>query len=372
MYRYFIRFSIIVVNVVYFIFKLFPTNKNKIFFLSRQSDKPSIDFRKIISNLNENYDYKIVVMTKRVEKNLKDVLCKNVIYMFRQMYHLSTSKVCVVDGYNISVSVLKHKKDLKIFQIWHSLGAIKKFGYEALITDKQKIIAKEMKMHKNYDYIITPSKETMKYLKKSFKYEDDHFIIGTLPRVDYLKNNKKINEEKIYKKYPEFKQKEVVLYAPTFRPNNDYKINEVIDKFNNSKYILILKLHPNIKLECINNENVYLCSEFTTLQLFHIADYIITDYSGLSLEASILKKPLYIYAYDYNDYKKNPGLNIDLKKEFKDYFFTNIDDLFHSIDKEKYDKKIIINYCNKYIKYKNGVTNKLVSEIISRGFEDEE
>ena len=264
MYKYLIRFNIFILNCIYIIFKILPTNKNKIFFLSRQSDRPSIDFRKLIGNLNENYDFKIVVMTKRVEKNIWDVLTKNVIYFFRQMYHLATSKVCVVDGYNITVSVLNHKNSLKIFQIWHSLGAIKKFGYQSLITDKQKVIAKEMHMHKNYDYILSASTETTKNLKESFGYSNDKFIIGTLPRVDYLKEHSNINRDKIYQKYPNFKNKKVILYAPTFRPNNNYKIKDVIKKFSDKNYILILKLHPNIKEKYQSSNNVYLCNEFST------------------------------------------------------------------------------------------------------------
>ncbi len=368
MYKYLIRFNIFILNCIYIIFKILPTNKNKIFFLSRQSDRPSIDFRKLIGNLNENYDFKIVVMTKRVEKNIWDVLTKNVIYFFRQMYHLATSKVCVVDGYNITVSVLNHKNSLKIFQIWHSLGAIKKFGYQSLITDKQKVIAKEMHMHKNYDYILSASTETTKNLKESFGYSNDKFIIGTLPRVDYLKEHSNINRDKIYQKYPNFKNKKVILYAPTFRPNNNYKIKDVIKKFSDKNYILILKLHPNIKEKYQSSNNVYLCNEFSTLQLLSVANFVITDYSGLSLEASVLNKQLYIYAYDYDEYKKNPGINIDLKKEFKKYFFTNIDDLYDSIGK-RYNKKIVSDYCNKYIEVQKDVTNKLAEEIVVRGIE---
>ena len=371
MYKYLIRFNVFILNCIYIIFKMLPTNRNKIFFLSRQSNKPSIDFRKLMGNLNENYDVKMVVMTKRVEKNLKDVLTKNVLISFRQMYHLATSKVCIVDGYNITVSVLKHKKSLKIFQIWHSLGAIKKFGYQSLVTEKQKVIAKEMSMHKNYDYILSASQETTNYLQKSFSYKKDKFIIGTLPRVDYLKEHSQINKNKIYQKYPNFKNKKIVLYAPTFRPNNNYKIKEVIEKFNNKDYILILKLHPNIKEKYQSNNNVYLCNEFSTLQLLSVANYVITDYSGLSLEASVLNKQIYIFAYDYDDYKKNPGINIDLKKEFKKYFFTDIDDLYNSIG-NRYNKKIIRDYCNKYIEIQKDVTNKLVDEIVVRGFEYED
>ena len=60
-----------------------------------------------------------------------------------------------------------------------------------------------------------------------------------------------------------------------------------------------------------------------------------------------------------------------LKKEFKKYFFTDIDDLYNSIG-NRYNKKIISDYCNKYIEMQKDVTNKLVDEIVVRGFEYED
>lgn len=370
--KYLIKVGIFLLNCIYSIFKLLPTNSNKVLFLSRQSNKPSIDFRMIVSQLEEDRDVKIIMMTKRIEKRIKDVLFKNVPLFLRQMYHLATSKVCIVDGYNITVSVLKHKKSLIIFQIWHSLGAVKKFGYLALKTPYQQMIAKELKMHKNYSYIIAPSMEIKKYFKQCFGYKEDHFLLGTLPRIEYLKTHHRVNKEKIYRKYPQFRNKKIVLYAPTFRTQGTDRTQEIIDAFQNSKYLFILKVHPNTKTKYRISNCVYDCREFSTLQLLSVADYVITDYSGISLEAASLKKPVYIYGYDFEDYQKDPGMNYDLKKEFGKYFFKDAHALYECIAHEKYDKQVVIDYFNKYVVQTQDVTQKLVDLIIEKGLEDEE
>ena len=67
--KYLIKVGIFLLNCSYSVFKLLPTNSNKVLFLSRQSNKPSIDFRMIVSQLEEDRDVKIVIMTKRIEKN---------------------------------------------------------------------------------------------------------------------------------------------------------------------------------------------------------------------------------------------------------------------------------------------------------------
>ena len=110
-------------KLIYFFLKIFKT-KDQIVFISRQSNKPSLDFIMLREELlQQNKNLKTIFLTKKVEKNIKSVLL-NTIMTFRQMYYLATSKICIIDGYNISVSVLKHKKNLKILQI-HTLRDLK-------------------------------------------------------------------------------------------------------------------------------------------------------------------------------------------------------------------------------------------------------
>lgn len=361
-----INLYIFILNIIYVLFKLFPTKKNRILFLSRQTNKPSIDFRMIIEELKQNYpEYEIKVITKRVEKRLKEFLLKNSFSIFSQMYYLATSKICIIDGYNMAISVLKHKKDLKIIQIWHSLGAIKKFGYQVLYKKQNRMFANAMRMHKNYDLIVSTSKQTTNYFSAAFNYPQEKFINYGLPRIDYILNKTETNKEKIYNKYPEFKNKKIILYTPTFRcSNHEYKIQSLIKSIDSNDYILVVKLHA-----CISNKNnvkdVCTCPEFTSLQLLSVADYVITDYSAISIEASILNKPIFIYAYDLEEYKKYPGLNVDLYSEFKGYVFKDAKKLFKTLSQQKYDINIVKNYRKKYIQNtKKTSARKIADKIV--------
>lgn len=364
-----IRVYVFVQNVIYSIIKLFKIDDNKILFLSRQSDALSLDYRMLIDKINEKYkDKNIVTITKRTEKNVKSFVFKNFFLNFKIMYHLATSKVVVIDGYNMLVSILKHKKRLVIIQIWHSLGAIKKFGLDSLQTKKDIVIARELKMHKNYDHILTGSKAMIKYFKKSFGYSEDKFVPLGLPRIDYiLKNDKK---DIIYDKYPQFKNKRVIMYAPTFRDDDNYEILKLIDAIDTKKYILIFKAHDKMKYEKLDNKEIYTCDEFSSIDLLCITDYLITDYSAISIEASIINTRIFIYAYDLDRYKINPGLNIDLKKELPTY--TDAKKLYEDLDSGKYDYKKLNEFKEKYVPNLNGdVTDKIADYIVDRMVEDE-
>ena len=355
---YFFRF-------IYFFMKKLKT-KNKIVFISKQSDKTPLDFQMLKNEImKRDKNIELVFINKRIEKKVFTSIINLKTY-FKEMYHLATSKVCVTDGYNITISTLSHKKDLKIIQIWHSLGAIKKFGCQSLNTKKQQIIAKIMCMHKNYDYIISCSNVMIKYYSEAFNCDKNKFVTIGLPRMDYILTNKNKNIKKFYKKYKNLKSKKIILYVPTFRPNDNYKINELIDTIDLKKYTLIVKKHPNMKCKISRIDDIYTCDDFSAVDLLPIADYVITDYSAISLEAAILEKKVYLYLYDYNDYKKNPGINLNLQKEFK-YTFNDVNDLYNSILNDKYDLESIKKIKHKYLPNCDGnVTKKLADFILDK------
>ena len=123
-----LKIGIAILNGIYFFIKLFPMNFNKITFISRQNNSVSLDFKMIIEELEkEKKDAKIIVLCRRLEKGtIKQI--KYSFHMLRQMYHIATSQLVILDSYCITVCILKQKKKLKVIQIWHALGSLKKFG----------------------------------------------------------------------------------------------------------------------------------------------------------------------------------------------------------------------------------------------------
>ncbi len=355
-YKYFIK-------IIYFFLKFIPSKENRVLMLSRQENKPSIDFQYIIDEIHKKYKEKeVVILTKRMEKtNFKQIIS----YMFHpfvQMYYLATSRICIIDGYQITVSCLKHKKDLKIIQIWHSLAAIKKFGYQTLYTKKDERIAKLMCMHKNYDAVVSGSKEMVKHFSKAFNYPEDKFITCGLPRVDYLLKTEKTNKNKVYKEYPELKKEKIVVYVPTFRVYDEYKFDELIEAFAKTNYKLIIKKHPRTKVEV---DEKYTYDKCNSLEFLSVADYVITDYSAAAIEAAILNKPILLYVYDYEKYCEYEGVNTNLYEDLPGYVFEEAKDLVKCLKTTKYDKEVLTRYREKYITVCDGTsTEKLVKYIM--------
>lgn len=337
-------------NFIYLLIKIFPT-KNQIVFVSRQSNEITMDFQLLKNEINNKAkNIKTVFLCKKLENGIKNKILY-VFYSLKIMYYLATSRLCIIDSYCIPVSILKHKKALRIVQIWHSSAAVKKFGYQILDMKEgtNTLIAKLMCMHKNYDYLIAPSKATKEYFAQAFNYDASKFMDLGLPRLEYIVNSKYDRSEEIYKQYPYLKEKKIILYIPTFRKDLSINLTKDILKsnINKDRYNLIISLHPLDKTPV--PKEYLLDKKYNSFDLIKIADYIITDYSALSVEASILEKPIFLYLQDYEEYTRNRGLNIYLKDELKTFTSENINDIITKIEKEDYNMSELVGYKNKYI-----------------------
>ena len=362
-----INIAVFVLNMLYLPFKCFKT-KNKITYISRQSNTPSLDIVMLKSEM-EKKDKSLVqvILVKKIEKGLIAQL-KYALHTFVQMYHIATSKVVVIDTYIIPVSVLKHKKELRVIQIWHALGAIKKFGYQ--VIDKQegssKVVADSMRMHKNYDAITCASRVTAEFYSEAFNVDIDKIKIVGMPRVDHILGEDRNDE--ILELNPKFTGKKTILYTPTFRKNADLNICDIIKNVDKSKYNLVIRLHP---LDNTNVPEEYLAKgDFSTYDLMKFADYIITDYSATSIEASLLQKPLFLYVYDIDEYSETRGLNVRLVEELSSSTYKDIKDILKVIENGSYDYDSLKLFRNKYIETydENNTENvcKLINEFLKK------
>ena len=216
-----IRIGKLGLSLLYSLLKIFPVKQNKVLFLSRQSDDLSLDFVMLRDELlRQNPNVHIVAICNRLD-DTKNGLVGFAIDTLKSMYHLATSPVCILDAYWPVVSVLKHKPDLTVIQMWHALGKIKKSGYQTLgkTSGRSHKTAELLAMHRNYDVIIAGGSAWNPFYCASFDTTEDKLLNIGLPRIDHLLQTETENREAVLKKYPEFQEKQVILYAPTFRRN---------------------------------------------------------------------------------------------------------------------------------------------------------
>lgn len=354
--------------VVYGILKLCPAKNKKVVFLSRQSDELSLDFKLLKDELlRQEGGIQIVAICNRLDDAKKGML-GFAWDTLRSMYHLATARVCVLDAYWPAVSLLHHKKTLTVIQMWHAIGKIKQSGYQTLDREsgRSRKTAELLKMHRGYDYIIAGGKAFNPFYCASFDTTEDKLVNIGLPRIDFLLKTKEDNREKALKRYPEFKDKKVILYAPTFRRNIDLDWEPLLNEIDFSKYILILKSHPNQKLACHRDE-VLTCPEFSAVELLSVCDYLITDYSAIALEGAVLNAKTYYYLYDYEEYTAKNGINLNPFESMPGCAFLDGAELMKSLQSGDYPQEVLNAYRKNYLPQDMGCcTQKLAQLVVSK------
>lgn len=349
-----LNLMIYVLNVIYVPFKKLKI-KNRITMISRESDEVNPDFLMLKKEMEkQDPNIEVVCLCKMLKGGIISKL-GYVLHMFKQMFYLATSKVIVLDTYCIVASVLKKREGTKIVQIWHSSAAIKKFGYETLDKESgsSSKIAKAMNMHGNYDYAVAPSHATGKFFARGFNIPESKIKIFGLPRLDIINDNKKMNEyeKNILEEYPKANNGKInVLYAPTFRKNKAIDLDPIIEYFDFEKYNLIVKVHPLDEFH-MNSDNpgVIIDKKFPTNHWFSVCQKIISDYSAIGIESTLLHRDIYYYLYDIKEYEKTTGINIDFYGEaVKDYVAMDGRTLCMLLD-EPYDQAKRVAFRDKYI-----------------------
>lgn len=357
-----------VMRFIYFFMKLFKTKNNRILFCSRQSNTASIDFKLLQEELlNRDENLEIITICNRMKKTPKS-LVSFAIDMLRSMYYLATSKVCIVDSYWPAVSILKHKKTLKVVQIWHSIGKIKKSGYQSVGkgSGRSANVAYWLDMHKNYDYIIAGAKSWNKFYCESFNVSEDVLLNYGLPRIDYLINTADNNKEKFFEENPSLIGKKIVLYTPTFRRNMEDRWNEITKVNWPEDIALIIKLHPNQDKtkDVLEKDNIYYFDEWKTADLISVCDYMVTDYSAIALEAAILNKKTFYWTYDYEQYTTNNGVNINLLEYVMNNVEPDLDKLVNKIVEDNFDEQEFELYRKRFLPEELGVSTYKIVDLI--------
>ncbi len=352
-------------NFIYLFFKIAPT-KNKITFISRQSDSTTYDFLRIGNSLElKNKDIQVIFLCKKLNSELLEHI-KYFLHMFKQMYHIATSKIVVIDSYCILVSILKHKKHLKVIQMWHAIGLLKKFGYASIGTDEgsNNQVAYLMNMHKNYTAVISSSPFITKEISSAYNISEDKIIALGLPRMDFLTsaNEMSLKKKEILNIYPSIdNNKKNILYVPTFRKKCEVAYKEISARIDYSKYNLIIKLHNGNELFITNDGEFTANSGLTGFEFLSIADIVISDYSAIIFEALVAKKSLYLYCYDIDSYIDKRGLFIDYNS-IPAIISSDSREIIKSIENSNAESIDSTSFMDKYITYRDlDITNTICS-----------
>lgn len=359
-----------VLNAVYSIMKIAPV-KNRIVFLSRQSNKPSYDIR-ALDEWFQKQGFETVVLCKEMGHG-PAAYAGYMLHMLKQMRCMATSKMVILDTYCIAACLLRHRDELIIAQMWHALGSLKKFSLSILdqAGGRSSRTANIMHMHEQYDIIFTSSEASRSAFAEAFGYGEDALTVMSLPRVDAILDRQRDekNKEKIRNAYPEIAQggRKVLLYAPTFRKGKDISedVRRLIDTVDYSRYDLIVKLHP-LDAALLEGGQAIVDRKFSTMDMLSVCDVVITDYSAVTYEAALKGRPLVFYAFDIGEYIAGRDFYLDYNSEMPGPVTTSAADVMKVIDAEAWQPDRVRQFAEKYIEKREHCTEEMGQYLLDR------
>lgn len=254
-----------------------------------------------------------------------------VVYIWdRENYirEVETAKIWVFD-YVLPTFFIKRPEQIYInVKHWASI-TLKTFG---LVMEKRQERNREDQFIKNgekMDYVIVGSDFDKESCRSGYAFNGEFLNFGS-SRSDIL-FNEKFCRKKIYTHYGIDEDVKLLLYAPTFRYISkgvlshriqidlDFeKIAGILESSFGGKWKILLRLHPNVmkdahkinKPDCVIDVSTYPDSQ----ELTGACDMMVTDYSSIMFEPAFVKKPVFLFATDLEEYlKEERDLLLDYK-----------------------------------------------------------
>lgn len=300
------------------IFRILPIKRGRIVFSNFYgrgfADNPKYIAQEYIKRNSENIQLVWLIKGKRkssIPKEIKQVRRGTIL----ELYYLYTANVWI-DNCRKHFGIVKRKGQFYV-QTWHAGIGLKKCEKDISDTFNKTYLKSAINDSKMADLFLSNSKWETDLYKNCFWYDGKILEVG-LPREDILYEKKGDCYKKVCEKFGIELGTNIVVYAPTFRDSGDcssYNVdyNRVIKalkkRFKNSNWVILLRYHPNVKMNDNDNKkgfNIINTTEYPDINdLILASELLITDYSCCMFDGLLANKKVILYASDLDRFKKN-------------------------------------------------------------------
>lgn len=362
----------IITFVIYqIIHKRLPVQDNKVLFLSDVRDKLDGNLKFVWDEMSGDKWEKAVYCRD------KQLHTQTVSDIRRISIALNTSKYILLEDVMPLLEFYSLKEGQEIIQLWHAAGAYKKFGF-----GRSEEGLRVSRSHNRYTKAVTSSVSIMDCYAEAYGIDRNRIAATGVPRTDiFFDEDWKLSvREKLAEEYPQIENKKVILFAPTYRGthigdagyNMDMLPFDRLREALGDEYVFITKWHPamynNLKLT-----GAMAADDDFVIDLSHIrdvnsilpaADILVTDYSSIIFEWSLLDRPIVYYAYDIDEYSSDRGLYYP----FEEYIYGDVahtpEELVKAIRRMRLDESARGRFIEKFMDRCDGNASKRVVELM--------
>lgn len=378
----FVQIYLLYFQIWFLFFRIFPIQKKAVFvasfgdnilYVQEELRKQSTEKIIILKDSSCRLDYVEDKQTSVLPFDIR----KHPLQFIKAIYHLATCQNVFIDNYFGFLARAKFKNSVNCIQLWHACGAVKRFGLCDPSISSRPTRARERfeKVYQAFSYVVVGSEKMAGIFKESFNLDDKRILRTGIPRTDFFFDSYSMKQarNKLTHQYPSIKDKKVILYAPTFRdhqltnPELGLELNEIYKKLYKEDYVLLMRWHPAVKASFKNPYPDFIIdvSRYDNInELLVISDILITDYSSIPYEFSLLERPMIFYAYDLAKYNRDRGFWEDYTTTIPGPIVKNTSELLQVILNESYDLDRVRKFAEDWNHYSVGNSSeKLIKHL---------
>ncbi|MFD1037148.1 CDP-glycerol glycerophosphotransferase family protein [Virgibacillus byunsanensis] len=355
-------------------FKLFP-QKKKTTFVASFGD----NILYTIKELEKQTDDQVVILkSSQCRLSFEDSLSRrvldfetgNIIDWIRSIYHLATSEKIIADNYYGFLAVTEFDTNVQCIQLWHAAGAVKQFALKdpSIQNRSSRAYERFQKVYHRFDSVVVGSERMASIFRQSFNISNDRILRTGIPRSDFFFDGiaKKEAEKSLHEDFPIINKKKVILYAPTYRDNElnntdlELDIEKMYREFKN-EYVLFLRLHPAVDGKYQNKFPGFVFNVTSYPSMNHllvVSDILISDYSSIPFEFSLLNKPMVFFVYDLDEYAKTRGFWENYEDLVPGPVVENTEDLIDVVKSENFNMEQVKVFADQWNQYSKGSSSK--------------
>jgi teichoic acid ribitol-phosphate primase len=300
---------------------------------------------------------------------------------FAAGYHLARARLFIVDDYFFPIYVVRPRRGTTIIQTWHASGAFKQFGYSVL--DKSfgadDALVDRVAIHSNYDICLVSSASVAPHYAEAFRLPIERFVsrLG-IPRTDVL-----FGEERIARTVADLRRRyaipdgrRVILYAPTFRGDSVIEARsgasldlQMMRDALGDDHVVLVRLHPFVRERApidpaLADFAIDVSDHPDVNDLLLVSDLLVTDYSSVIYEFSLLGRPMAFFAPDHEAYERERGFYFDYRSGVPGPVFGTTDEVVRYIRDGIFDTERVAAFARASFDVADGgATARFVEEI---------
>ncbi|MBQ9691448.1 MAG: CDP-glycerol glycerophosphotransferase family protein [Eggerthellaceae bacterium] len=291
-----------------------PLDETKILFLEDKDLSLSNNFVALFTHLQGTYHLNPQFVSLQ---NTHVSTFRYIIHGIQFAWKASVARAIFLNDASSFVSAFPIRTNCDVVQVWHACGAFKKWGASTLNASWMKASSDELNLmphYKNTSLVSVSSPHIMWAYKEAMRLESKVIQPLGVARTDIYFNHDFVKKARtnIETELNIEPDKKILLYAPTFRGDahtakhpNELNLQLLYERFKDT-HTLLIKPHPFVKDPILPDSTyesfAYDVRNFETDALLCAADILITDYSSIIFEYSLLQRPMIFFDFDRTDY----------------------------------------------------------------------